>query len=460
MDDYQTRIEAAYIVNCSAQSAYQWLYERRYRDDCDVPPWIVAEDNPEVLEFLLTRRNEPLIDLGIARFGHSNLAIRKVYRRGDIGVRCAALSNAHIGPADIINDGWLKEKDIKNILYNGTRTELESLAKNKYLENDALEQILERRDAFSELSETQYINMLVWLGKNPRMSTKYNRNILDGYAEYTHNRVFSVAWELARYLPTTKANAYALYKLLSGTAVPVSYDNPEEVIARWRLGEKSEHAKHPFGYAYFLRSRLADALDANEKLLNSNDPAMKESFYRRFSPWEFKNWPDFINQEGRFAFQAMVENDALWRNTEIREMLCNLAWDVPDSDMDAPNNYDAVKERKKRQHPEWFKEENAEYSNEPDVAIMRLEKKLDKVAEMIETFQETYSQVNVWATDITEKIEHLLEHKEDNKQKFKELRDELSEVITDKLSGRGRNTVMPIWPWIIIIVLLILILFK
>ena len=110
MDRYQQRIEAAFLTRCSPQAAYDWLFGRRFTGD--EAPWLSEwlSEAPKVLEYLLLRRKDPLIDLGIARFGHSSKAVRRVFRRGDVGVRCAALSNAHIGPSGLFDDGWLEKK--------------------------------------------------------------------------------------------------------------------------------------------------------------------------------------------------------------------------------------------------------------------------------------------------------------------------------------------------------------
>jgi|TARA_B100000315_G_C14531453_1_gene566384 hypothetical protein len=469
MDRNQQRIEAAFLTKCTPQAAYDWLFEHRYTDD-EGPPWLLAFDAPKVLEYLLVRRKDPLIDLGIARFGHSSEAIQRVFRRGDVGVRCSALSNAHIGPSGNITDGWVQENDIKEIIHNGTKAELESLVKNKFLDDDSLEQLIGRKETFAGLSDDQYVQSLIWLGSNPRMSAEYDRSLFDGWAEYSHGRVFSLAWELARHLPTTKINACVLYTLLQHTTGPVNYDNPEEVLERWRIEEEEEDGSRSLAYSYFLRTRLSDVLEADDKLLNSDDHAMRESFYRRFSPWEFKDWPTFIERDGELAFDGMVENDKLWGNAETRKLLSDLAWKVPDphSSMNSPNSYNAVKERKRKQHPEWFAEEDAEYSNDSDAIARRVEKKLDKVVGAIEMFQGNYSQVNTEAKDITERVEQLLEHIEDSdsdsqtelRQELQGLRDELLEMRTMAQPAPSRYTSVPVWLLIVTIALLILILLK
>src|SRR5690554_254850 len=284
MDRYQKRIEAAFIVHCSSQAAYDWLFDRRYSGD-EGPPSLV--EAPETLEYLLVRRKLPFVDLGIARFGHSQAMILKVVRRGDLGIKCAALANPHVGPcfrSDPINDGWLHEDELEDLVRRGSEAEIEALITNRFISDYALECLLERKEQFGNISDKKYTKMLIWLAKNPRMSAEYDRRILDGWAEYSYGKIFSLAWKLARDLPTTKTNAYVLYKLLENTALPVGYDNPEEVLERWRIEEKPKDGSRSLAYSYFLRTRLADVLTPDEKLLSSNDPAVRESFYRRFFP--------------------------------------------------------------------------------------------------------------------------------------------------------------------------------
>src|SRR5207249_674770 len=85
----------------------------------------------------------------------------------------------------------------------------------------------------------------------------------------------------------------------------------EQAIERWRIDppKKEDDRYYNPGHGFDLRSRLADLLEADERLLNSPDLALRQSFYRRFSPWKFKNWPTFIERDGEFAFDEFVGND-------------------------------------------------------------------------------------------------------------------------------------------------------
>ncbi len=407
MNEHQKRIEAAYLVKCSAQTAYDWLNERKRPENDKPSPF---DNTPAVLEYLLVRRNDPLIDLGIARFGKSTKAIKRVFDRGNLGVRCAALSNPVVGPEGFFRTAWLNRETLQELIKTGSDAELEALVTNPYLDDEAVEHILEKKEEFAELSEIEYLRMLIWLGKNPRIAQPYDHAILDGWAEYSHGKVFTLAWELARTMDTNPTNASVLYKLLQRTHHPVGYEKPEEVAARWRIEEEPEEGHHPIESSFFLRTRLADLIEPKDDLLNSDDLALRESFYRRFSVWEYKDWPKFVEKDGKHAFNEMLENDSLWQSEDIRRKLGDLAWEVPDPhhSMDAPNWYNWAEERKRKDHPEWFRDENEEYSDEPDAIIRRLDKKIDKLANSMDVDFDGYGD-----DPIVKRIEDKFENFED-----------------------------------------------
>lgn len=463
MDSYtQLRIDAALLTSCSAQAAYEWLHDHRFNEDH--PPTLY--DGPTILEYLLIRRRDPLIDLGIAQYGNSDPAIRRAFMRGNTGVRCAALSNPRIGPSRGFHGGWLVEGDIKELVENGSYAELISLTTNEHLGNGSLVWLIKKIGEFSELSDNQHIKLLFRLAKNPRMNTPFDDSVYDGWAEHEHGTVFSAAWDLAREMPTTQQNASALETLLQNTQLPIGYENPEEVIERWRIDEETEEGKEPYDASYYLRSRIADVLKADKELLQSDDLALRKSFYRRFAPWEFKDWSSFVEKDGEPAFDSIIENNYLWHEADNRKKLRSLSWDVPDphSSMMAPNTFNAVESRKRRENPEWFKDEYDEYSNEPDEVIRRIDQKIDKLNDAIEALQEFNSENSDRPTtedvqEITDNIEHLLQQSGDDnsnyhyeiKGKFDDLRESL---IALKRVSEQPPPITPIWPWVVVLVLL------
>jgi hypothetical protein len=129
---------------------------------------------------------------------------------------------------------------------------------------------------------------------------------------------------------------------------------------------------------------LAGFLKADQSLLDSDDPALRMSFYTRFYPSQFKDWPAFLNKDGSEFVQAALENVSLWRYASERERLSQVCWDCPDphSDMDRPNDFRALEKRHREHNPEWFAEK--EVTNDATEQDFReIREKLYEVAELL-----------------------------------------------------------------------------
>jgi hypothetical protein len=107
-----------------------------------------------------------------------------------------------------------------------------------------------------------------------------------------------------------------------------------------------------------LRSRLADLLDADDALLKSKDPALRDSFYKRFDPRRYPKWPAFEKVDVEYFLDAAIPNRNLWTKDELRGILRQLCWAHPDphSTLDMPNHYNGVEARMRSEKPEWFKD--------------------------------------------------------------------------------------------------------
>jgi hypothetical protein len=393
MKSYEKRIEATYLSKCTPQAAYDWLFERRIKD-----VYGYCESHDATLEYILLRRNEPLIDLAIAKFGHSNNGIETVFLRGNSGVRCAALSNPHIGYIRGCNfhDRYGSSIVITAALH-GTKAEQESLTKNINLKGKVIEDLLSRKGLFENKSDDEYIRLLGWLGENPRMKTTFDETgqRLDGPSSYSHDHVFFMAWELAETLPATQKFAHALYKLLFGTAKvsATTFKDFPSVMERWRIEDDTESGKPTYSESYFLRRRLADLINPDDKLLNSDDFAERESFYRRFSPLSYTEWPSFIEKDGKGAFDGLVYNDNLWMDEKTRRLLSDIAWKkVPDPNhsLNAVNTFLAVEKYNREKHPDWFLDEDLGWGNSTESIDNRLEEKLGNLSKVIDSLEQSF----------------------------------------------------------------------
>ena len=389
MKRYEKRITASFLWNCSPEKAYEWLSK-----NWEVPKvggfrgFARAEFDSarRPLEYLLYRRNDPLIDIGLAQYGYVSSVLKRVFRRGDSGVRCAILAS----PA-LLGCGLLQNDPIVNlsaVLEKGHFSELEALASNPYMNTDFYENLLNRQKYFAELTDKNFKIMVYHLGDNPRLATEYDEDFFDGWADYHYNRIFKTAWELAANVPATQEWAYILNHFLSDTVLPFNLDNKTQVIDRWRIDPPKENNDSYYvpPNSFYLRSRLADLLEANDELLNSPDLALRRSFYRRFLPWDYKDWPDFLKKDGEEFLETACWNPKLWSNQTERKKLSALAWDCPDphSDMQMPNLYKGRESYYRKEHPEWFYEEDDEFSSEPDAINRQTNKLLTKIDKKLE----------------------------------------------------------------------------
>jgi hypothetical protein len=188
-------------------------------------------------------------------------------------------------------------------------------------------------------------------GDNPRLSTPYDHSYLDGWSTYSYHSVFKAAWELAATVPNTPLWANVLYQLLRNCE-PAGFD-PIPVLSRWHLLDDKRDD------GFYLRGRLADLLKADNALLNSKDPALRQSFYRRFNPVSYQRWPEFAKADEEHFLDAALWNKFLWHTAETRRDLRQLCWAHPDphSNLHKPNFYNGRERRMREEHPEFFADE-------------------------------------------------------------------------------------------------------
>ena len=204
---------------------------------------------------------------------------------------------------------------------------------NPCLADNIFTDCFEQMGPFEKLTDEGFQGVLCYAGSNTRLSTPYDDSHLDGFADYLYHKVFDAAWALAATVPNTPHWAYVLCRLLQNCKPPTSFD-PIPVLSHWHLQPDD---------GMYLRSRLADLLKADDALLKSKDPALRQSFYRRFNPVTYKNWPNFAKADEEHFLDEALFNQSLWRTIETRRVLRQLCWAHPDpqSYLDKPNSYNS-----------------------------------------------------------------------------------------------------------------------
>ncbi len=475
MSDYVSNknVSETYLRHSSPEKVYEWVSEH------------LLEDSSLDIEIVLVERDHPLIDLSLARFGRLRRTLSTVYRRGDIGVRCAALGN----PATCKEywrseyNTWLTNDILFEILENDDGAEFEAFFTNEFLHREFLISILDRKKPYDDIPDETFLKILLALARNKRMSAPVPTNLYDGWTEFRYNQVYSSAWNLAVTLPADEKNTKTLAKFLKACNLPVGL-GVSPLLKRWSLTEPlDDKGLVVFSDDFDLRERLADNLKPDEMLLKSEDPACRASFYRRFLPHEFPDWPKFVETEKAMfsdnepvSWLMMVHNENLWKTENLRDTLSNVAWSIPDprSDMRAPAVYSDVRDDYFEKCPEWFADEQL------DTGVLSLEDKVDRIMNSFglihdsdikySNLREVPARISEIEDNLTVGIQNVDRFKRSVDSTYSSLKlkvtdiDRKLETLTEQLSARNevdnrKTWPVPHWFWISIICIMVLELF-
>ena len=343
-----------------------------------------AQDDPidEETEQALLSRGNPLVDLGLARYGRHMSTVVGLFQATEPGkaIRLACLCNTsvtlqfaiwHKFPVAL----FISQLEMAQWLGQANSDELQALFENPTLNDSFLRDLLERGKGWETVSDETLCSIIFILTRNERMRTPRQDDYMDGYAEYSYGAVFNAAWKLAESVEPTENWATALgwlYEQLETDAF--SIDEPLSLTARWRNDpadveasekEAEENAKGWLVNRQRVRKGLGRlALHKDSKLLDAlltnDDVALRCSSY---ASGHLK--PDQLTlayqRDGELMFDVAVHNLWLWRAADTRAALREVAWSVvhndKHSDLLAVNIYNSIHKDMRRTHPDWFKDE-------------------------------------------------------------------------------------------------------
>ena len=305
---------------------------------------LISGDERRLLEFILGRRGELLIDWGLARFGCSPKVVQSVFGRGNAATRIAAAANPR---------GAISPPQRGNILRQDKWPILRALLQNAHLPGEFFTNFLTRKEGFADISDDRFRLVLQAISGNKRFRRPYDERHMNGYAEYLYAQVGQAAWDLVKTVPVTQSWAATLERFLIDCERLYQLDGLDSALARWGIDDPNKDSANP---SFYLRSLIADYLNADDTLLLAGDLALRMSFYRRFLPQKFPNWSDFLERDGEEFVRSALENPHLWRSEGERAKLRQVCWAAPDpkSYMNMPNSFRAREDRYRKTDPAWF----------------------------------------------------------------------------------------------------------
>lgn len=397
MRSYQVVIREAELLASPPQVVVSFLEKRG-----DLPEGKRRNDNfDEEFEAALLSRQEPLINLALARYAKYSATVRPLFEANEPGsaIRLAILANT------IIPDGYFSQLPLtlmegpENViawLLVAPDIEIKTLFENPLLNSGFIQDLLAGKGPWNAIPQERLCLLVKHLAGNPRMWTPYTDTYLDGSAEYQYNAVFTEAWLLAEKMPVTRDWALVLSHLYE-RLIPQAFSikDPLELASRWvpdpsdtdMVEEQQSYRNGGYLHPYQeLRKGLARLALAHKPtffatLLEHEDVAFRSAAYSdpHLGSHELGK---LYERDGELAFNQACRNPRMWRTEKDREALRAMAWQVDNDDkhsnLDAVNLYTYLAEDFEKLHPEWFKDDAddvPEVTDEPatkaDIAGLR-----------------------------------------------------------------------------------------
>ena len=379
--------DAAFLSQCRDGDARDWLKNRPVEFS---PVFGTPRTPPEshVLEYILYRRNLPLIDLALAEHGRSGTVLKRVYKRVSHFTRVVSCTNASLFYGDEVPGITLTSRPplLRNIVTGGSFAELRAVCENSRLDRSFYASLVncwkDDNDAqnthSAAVSSDRFKHILYFLSNNPRVSTKLDPFRLDARGGLDHLEFNTRCWKLATVVPVEPAWAFVLSELYRKlTRYTDDFGDVKQVLDRWRPADEEADAfswNNPFPD---VREQIAAKfLEPSIDMLNDDDLAIRRAFYRTFDPErpEFRelDWTEWLERDERCDIW-LSGNEEIWRSSLGRSKLRSLLWhksrknnDVTDIDF-----FDEREEEYRKANPEWFdseqdEEEYEKGESEPD----------------------------------------------------------------------------------------------
>jgi hypothetical protein len=378
MRGYKSIIQEAELLAMSPESVAEFLKRRARESEEDC-----ADPVDEETEGALRDRSLPLIDLALARYARSIETLRPIFQNSQPGgaLRLAVLSNAAcraftlIGfPVELFGERKQEAKGQAAVwLADAPLEELQALFENPTVDDNFLSDLLERTTPWDMLSDERLTTIVAILGRNERMWTPYNEEMVDGFADTRYHAVFNSAWKLAESVEPSAEWARALSYLFDRLKTyAFSIKEPLQLVNRWQLAPsksellKKEAKENQRGWLsdhQGVRKGLAKLALSNTsallpRLLSSPDLALRAAAYADgcMTPEQLSA---AYQQDGKMVFEQAKNNLHIWRISGCRDVLHKIAW-AEDSPDWYPGLYNNLQAKIARDHPDWFEEESTQ----------------------------------------------------------------------------------------------------
>jgi hypothetical protein len=266
MDEEGRRIREARLLVSRPEDVFEEL--KRYAEQIKSGTFSRLVD--EQLEKSLAGRTDPLIDLGLARFGSDKDIVGELYEKALApaktalearyrkGLRIACLSNQSV-PITIrhaIEFPVIGRDETRRVLAEADEDEVEALICNPYGNDNLLRALFERGEPFSEFNEERWRRVLLYSCKNSRLVTKNDEEF---GPDLQHGYIQKAIFNLLKIAPATSAWIIPLYALLESLDPKfcIWTDKIDDVLERWESVAAYDYKGRPED-GHFTSASLRD----------------------------------------------------------------------------------------------------------------------------------------------------------------------------------------------------------
>jgi hypothetical protein len=309
-------------------------YRESLLSSASSPDWVLNGDDK--LEAELIKRNEPLIDLGLAIAANSSEVIKTLWGKYDERDKKLALA-IKVGILGGTNASAISKEELAKVLKGAYVDHYESdemacsLLKNKRARY-VIEELLKRQQPFDSISQDRFLILLHSLSKNECLNT--DQSDMES-PDFTYWGIRKGLFKVVTEAPVNKSWLYPLYNLLGSIQEPYypkasDEFNFSDFVKNWR--NLSDEGKSPIG-GYYTNLSLSEeflclcaclfgykVFPPGSELTNQEDIVYRCAYYSR-ATLSKNQVSKAINRDGSiFIFSAMY-NDSLLLNKDARNLI-------------------------------------------------------------------------------------------------------------------------------------------
>lgn len=298
------------------------IYKLQHSTPECVFAWLRSKESEQILsddcelEASLIKRDDNLINLGLALYGQQTNTGLTLYKTGDETIRRAVLC----GPTIVDSAGeepWiLSSHALIDLVSEWQEDYLESLLTNKHIPSHIILSVLRHNNHFESLSYENWMKLANYAIRNEGFSCGHIGGIFADFDE-----ICRAAWCLSETLPVSKKSGLLL-KLVSVCVPRPSYIDVDvmSVIGRWH----SDSEKVLDDVRQILVGLVPTYSDDFERLKESSDLALRKGYYENKDFSFTSDMQVYYEKDGYDFLDAVTSNDSIYFPLGLRSEIGRL----------------------------------------------------------------------------------------------------------------------------------------